>query len=322
MTPQLHLGALLFPQHTTWEALREHALLVDELGYDSLWTWDHFIPIAGGDATGRYFEGWQLIAAWGALTRRVRIGTLVTGVTYRNPGVLAKMVVTLDHITGGRAILGLGAAWNEREHNMYGIPFDDWTTRFQKLDEACAIIRSLLREPATTFHGRQYRFRDALAEPKPVQPHLPLLIGGGGEKKTLRITAKYADYWHGFGTPEEIGHKLEVLRAHCAKLGRDYAEITPISGLNPGATIRDEPDDVQTWLRTVARTQKMGPDSALLKERRLRTVDEVVERMLQYVKVGVRGFIIGFAPPYDRETMERIAGEVRPRIEREVAALV
>lgn len=316
---RLHLGVLLFAQHTSWDALREHALLVDELGYDSLWVWDHFIPIAGADPTGPYYEGWQLLAAWGAITNRVKLGTLVTGVTYRNPGVLAKMAVTLDHITNGRAILGLGAAWNEREHNMYGIPFDDWTTRFQKLDEACAIIRSLLTEPRTSFRGKQYRFSDAIAEPKPVRRHLPLLIGGGGEKKTLRITAKYADMWHGFGTPQEIARKLEVLRGHCAKIGRDPAEITPISGLNPGVVLRDSPKEVDAWLREIGRTMRVsepppGPP--------LRTVDEVVARMLEYVRVGVRGFIVGYPPPYDRETIERVAREIRPRVEDEVAALV
>ncbi len=322
MSDRLHFGVLLFAQHTTWDALRDHALLVDELGYDSLWVWDHFIPIAGAEVTGPYFEGWQTLAAWGALTKRVRIGTLVTGVTYRNPGVLAKMVVTLDHITNGRAILGLGAAWNDVEHNMYGIPFDDWTTRFQKLDEACTVVRSLFRERETTFHGTQYRFADAVAEPKPVQQRLPILIGGGGEKKTLRITAKHADYWHGFGTPAEIAHKLEVLRGHCAKIGRDPAEITPISGVNPGVVLRDSEAEQQAWLRTVARTQGMSPDNPNFAGPRLGSVDEVVARMLEYVRGGVRGFIMGYPPPYDRVTMERVAREVRPRVEREVAALV
>lgn len=273
------------------------------------------------DERGPYYEGWQLLAAWGALTKRVRIGTLVTGVTYRHPAVLAKMAITLDHVTHGRAILGLGAAWHEKEHRMYGIPFDTWTVRFQKLEEACRICRSLFDQPATTLQGKHYRLSDAIAEPKPVQKHLPILIGGGGEKKTLRITARWADMWHGFGTVEEIAHKLEVLRGHCADVGRDPAEISALCGVNPGVVLRDDPAEVRAWLRTVARTQRMKPgdEETYVSGQRLHRVDDAVERMLAYWQVGVRGFILGFAPPFDRETIERVAREVRPRVEAELA---
>ena len=154
----VHMGISVFPDHTSWSAMREVGLLVEEVGYDSLWTWDHFMPL-GGDPTGAALEGWQILPAWGALTTRVRIGMLVSGNTYRHPAVLAKMAATLDHITAGRAILGIGAAWLEREHRMYGIPFDTTGIRLAKLDEACRLIRSVLDNPTTTFEGKHYRDR-------------------------------------------------------------------------------------------------------------------------------------------------------------------
>ena len=192
---------------------------------------------------------------------------------------------------------------------MYGIPFDNWTVRFQKLTEAAQIIRSLLDNPRTTFQGRHYQLTDALAEPKPVQPHLPILIGGGGEKKTLRIAARWADMWHGFGTPEDMAHKLEVLRGHCADVGRDPHEILPLSGIAPGVVIRDDPTGVDKRLEEIARRMRMQPQPGP----RLRTVEEVARRMAEYWRVGMGGFILGMAPPFDRETIERMAREVRPR---------
>ncbi len=311
MTPKPIFGVQLHPDHTTWEALRDAGLLVDQLGFDVLMTWDHFIPLRG-DTTGPNFEGWQVLAAWGALTRRAKIGMLVTGNTYRHPALLAKMVATLDHITGGRAILGIGAAWNETEHRMYGIPLDTAGVRLAKLDEAVQIIRSLLTNERTTFQGKYYTITDARAEPKPLQPRLPILIGGGGERKTLRTTARYADMWHGFGGPEEIAHKIEVLRAHCADAGRDPREILITSGFQPSIVLRDDPKQVDEWRWTVARA---AGGKALPPGRPLHTVDAVVARLLEYWKAGVRGFLIGFSPPFDRETLERLANEVRPKFE-------
>ncbi len=305
----VHLGACLFPDHATWEQMRDAALLVDELGYDSVWTWDHFMPLRG-DTDGPLFEGWQILAAWGAVTRRIRIGTLVTGNTYRHPAVVAKMVTTLDHITNGRAIMGLGAAWHEREHKMHGIAFDTPGVRLAKMDEAAQIIRSLLDKPRTTFKGKHYTITEALAEPKPIQRKLPLLIGGGGERKTLRSTAKYADMWHGFGTPEEIGRKIEVLRKHCADVGRDPAEILPTCGIQPGVCLRDSDAAVDEWRWTVARTARMTELPPL---RPLRSVEDVAQKLLAYWKVGVRGFILGLGAPFDPVTLERLAREVKPR---------
>jgi alkanesulfonate monooxygenase SsuD/methylene tetrahydromethanopterin reductase-like flavin-dependent oxidoreductase (luciferase family) len=262
------------------------------------------------------FEAWELLAAWAALTTRVRLGTLVTGNTYRYPPVLAKMAATLDHVSNGRAILGLGAAWHESEHAMYGIPFPSTGARLARMDEAARILRLLLDEPVSSFEGKHYALKDAVAEPKPLQRRLPILIGGGGEQKTLRTVARYADYWHGHGAPDVIRHKLEVLRAHCAEVGRDPAEITPLTSVRPDVVLREKEADVTAHLERVrVRSRRTEP----LVMNPIRTVDALVERCAELWSAGARGFIMYFDAPFDHETIERIATEVRPKLEEAIA---
>jgi F420-dependent oxidoreductase-like protein len=288
---------------------------VDRLGYDSVWTWDHFVPL-DGDPKGPMFEAWELLAAWGALTTRVHLGTLVTGNTYRHPPVLAKMVATLDHITGGRAMLGLGAAWHEGEHAMYGLRFPTTGGRLARMDEAARVLRLLLDEPIASFAGKHYVLTDAVAEPKPVQERLPLLIGGGGEQRTLRTVARYADYWHGHGSPEVIAHKLEVLAAHCAEVGRDVREITPLTSVRPDVVLRAKVRDVEAQLERVrTRSKRVEP----MQMNPIHTVDALVERCAALWHAGARGFILYFMAPFDHETIERIATEVRPKLEEAIA---
>lgn len=315
MAPAAHFGINLPAQHTSWEALRDTARLVDSLGYDSVWTWDHFVPLQG-DTDGPIFEAWQVLAAWGALTTRVRIGTLVTGNTYRHPAVLANMVATLDHVSAGRAILGLGAAWHEGEHRMYGIPFPSVGGRLARMDEAATVIRSLLDSPFTDFSGKHYELRKAVCEPKPVQRRLPLLIGGAGEQKTLRTVARVADLWHMNGAPELFVHKLEVLRRHCEAVRRDPAEIMPLATDRPWVCLRSSRAEVNAWAAEVAKAHRMDAPPEL---NPIHTVDALVERLLQYWKIGVRGFIFYTVAPFDHETIERIAREVRPRFEQAIA---
>jgi alkanesulfonate monooxygenase SsuD/methylene tetrahydromethanopterin reductase-like flavin-dependent oxidoreductase (luciferase family) len=262
------------------------------------------------------FEAWELLAAWGALTTRVLLGTLVTGNTYRHPPVLAKMVATLDHITNGRAILGLGAAWHEGEHAMYGLRFPSTAGRLARMDEAARVLRLLLDEPTASFAGKHYTLTDAVAEPKPVQERLPLLIGGGGEQKTLRTVARYADFWHGHGTPEIIAHKLEVLAAHCADVGRDVREIKPLTSVRPDVVLRAKVSDVTAQLERVrARSNRAEP----LPMNPIHTVDALVERCAALWRAGARGFILYFMAPFDHETIERVATEVRPKLEEAIA---
>jgi alkanesulfonate monooxygenase SsuD/methylene tetrahydromethanopterin reductase-like flavin-dependent oxidoreductase (luciferase family) len=305
--PPLHLGISLRSVYTTWDALRTYGLLVEALGYDSLWTSDHFIG-SEEDLDAPIFEGWQLLAAWGALTSRLRIGLLVSGNTYRHPAILAKMAITLDHITHGRAVLGLGAGWYQREHLAYGIPVAATQIRLAKLAEAAELVRTLLDQPRTSFEGMYYHLVDAPSMPRPIQQHLPLLIGGGGERKTLRIVARFADLWNGFGSVEVIAHKLVALRGHCAELGRDVREILPTVAF--GVIIRDDPAALRARLHEIETVNHgdsvwLGPSG---------TVEAVAQGLAEYWRVGVRGFIVDMPAPYDDETLRRLVGEVQPRV--------
>jgi F420-dependent oxidoreductase-like protein len=197
---------------------------VEASGWDGIWYADHFMPNAE-DTSTPWPEAWITLAALGARVPRVRLGTLVTGNTYRHPAVLAKMAATLDHITGGRVVLGLGSGWQENEHQQYGIPFYTVSERLKRLDEACQVIKSLFSEEKSNFDGAYYQLDNASLEPKPVQDPLPLLIGGGGEQVTLKITARYADEWNVWGTVETLKHKMRVLDQHCADLRRDPKSI-------------------------------------------------------------------------------------------------
>lgn len=222
----MRIGIKLAPQHTTIDELRAVWQLADEAGFDTCWTFDHFATIGARGTDGDVFEAWTHLAAMAEGTKRVRVGCMVTGNTYRHPGVLAKMAVTVDHLSGGRLEFGLGAAWAEIEHTMLGLEFGTTKERLDRLEEACQVIRSLWTQPRTTFAGRHYQLVDAVANPKPVQqPYPPLWIGGSGRKRTLRITARYADAWNGGDTPEEFAELSAVLDRHCADVGRDPADI-------------------------------------------------------------------------------------------------
>ncbi|MGI9597301.1 MAG: TIGR03560 family F420-dependent LLM class oxidoreductase [Acidimicrobiales bacterium] len=206
-----------------WEEIRRSAVHSEEAGYDGLWFADHFLP-PGGEATEPCHEVWSVLAALGVATSTVRLGPLVCGNTYRNPGVLAKQAVTADHISGGRIVLGIGSGWLESEHVAYGIEFGSFTDRFEKLEEALQVLISLRSEALTTFDGERYRFAEAPLAPKPLGP-LPILVGGGGERKTLRMVAQYADEWNVWADPTVMAHKISVLDEHGERLGRDPSQI-------------------------------------------------------------------------------------------------
>ncbi len=300
-------GLQLHPQYTTWDEMRDAALLAEQAGWDVLMTWDHFVPLMG-DVTGPNLEGWQVLAAFAAITKKPKIAMLVSGNTYRHPAVLANMATTLDGISNGRAVLGIGAAWNEHEHKMYGIDFDTPAIRLAKLREATGIIRGLLDEGTVTYRGKYYQLENATLGTRPIQKRLPILVGGGGEQVTLKITARYADWWHGFGTAEVIKHKLEVLKKHCLDVGRDYNEIAPTSGGQ--ALVRDDRNMIDKRMREVAARNKVeAPNRPAISG----TPDDIAKQLLGYHSVGVKGFLFGMSPPYDRETIERMMTEVKPR---------
>jgi len=306
---QLRLGVSLWPQGATWDQVRDTSLAVDRLGYESLWSYDHFVALAS-DRTIAVLDGWTVLAALGALTSRTRLGVLVTGVTHRHPAILAKMAATLDHVSGGRTILGLGAAWNEQEHRAYGIPFGPVGERLALLDEACTVIRSLFEDEVTNFEGEHCAVHDAVLWPKPVQPRLPILIGGGGEKKTLRIVARHADLWNGFGTPDVIRRKIDILREHCAAVGRNPADISVT--VNLGIIVRDSTAGIRARLDEIGEVAGF-PDYAASNQP-YGSPEIVAQRLAAYAAVGVREIIAVIPAPYDHETIERLAAEVRPRL--------
>lgn len=196
---------------------------IEELGFDTAWVVDHFM--AADDESTPYLEAWTLIATLGVQTQRLRFGVLVSGNTYRNPGLLAKMAVTLDHASGGRVELGIGAGWWEREHRAYSFPFPSVADRITMLEEAIQVIDRLQREPRVTFQGRFYHFEDAPFEPKPLQkPRIPLIIGAF-KPRMLRLAARYADIWNTRGEPKEVAPLAALVRQAARDAGRDPASI-------------------------------------------------------------------------------------------------
>jgi alkanesulfonate monooxygenase SsuD/methylene tetrahydromethanopterin reductase-like flavin-dependent oxidoreductase (luciferase family) len=210
-----------------YEAILETARHAEETGWDAVYIADHFMPNAGPGVDVRHpvLEATALVAALGAAVPRVRIGTLVLGNTYRHPAVVANLAATLDRITGGRFVLGVGAGWQVNEHEQYGIELPPTKQLLDRFVEALQVLHGLLRTPVTNFDGAYYRLTEAVNEPKPVQEPLPILIGAKGEKRMLGVVARYADLWNAWGTPDLIAHKMKVLDEHCARIGRDPSEI-------------------------------------------------------------------------------------------------
>ena len=211
------------PQNTTWAQMLAVWQAADDIDvYESGWTFDHFYPIFA-DSDGPCLEGWTTLTALAQATTRLRLGTLVTGIHYRHPAVLANMAAALDIISNGRLELGIGAGWNEEESGAYGIELGTIKERFDRFEEACEVLTSLLSQDTTDFDGKYYQLKGARNEPKgPQRPHPPICIGGSGEKRTLRITARYAQHWNFAGGPPDLfARKRDVLAAHCADIGRD-----------------------------------------------------------------------------------------------------
>ena len=313
--PTLKLGILLWTQAVSWPEMLDAARRVDRLGYDSIWAWDHLYAIFG-DPYQPIFEGWGLLHSWAMATERAKLGLMVGANTFRNPGLVAKQVVTLDHVTGGRAILGIGGAWMEAEHVAHGIDFGTgFGQRLDWLDEAVAAIRDLLDgKTVTSPEGGRYHFRDLRHAPLPIQPHLPILVGGTGRKKTLRTIAKYADTWNGFGTPEEAAELDGVLRAHCADVGRDEREIE--RQVNLWLVIRDSEEEARrVW--EAAAIHNRTPLVEMTEPSRpiLGPVELVAERLRAYRDVGFASVVVELPAPYDVETIERLIGEVKPQVD-------
>ena len=281
--------SLVVSPRTPWPQLLDECHHAEATGWDTIWMPDHFMP--DGEANlGPMQEVWTCLSAIAASVPRVRLGTMVVGNTYRNPAVLAKEAAQVDIISGGRLILGLGAGWQENEHTAYDIPFYTVGGRLARLEESIQIVRSLFETERTNFDGKFYKIRNAPLVPKPVQQHMEILVGGAGEKVTLRITAQYADAWNTFGPPDSYAHKAKVLEEHCERLGRDPA------------TVR----------RTVAAT--IGFDEGGSAEVR-GSVDQMCEQLAAYEALHVDEFIAQvFGVPIEsrRETFDRFIHDVVP----------
>jgi alkanesulfonate monooxygenase SsuD/methylene tetrahydromethanopterin reductase-like flavin-dependent oxidoreductase (luciferase family) len=309
------LGILLWSQATDWASFEAAARRVDALGYEHLWTWDHLYAIFG-DPYQAVFEGHTTLAAWAMVTRRVRLGLMVGANTFRNPGLVAKMATNLDQISDGRAIIGLGGAWFELEHTAYGIEFGRSVgQRLDWMDEAVEAIRHLVdgEEFSSTGEGR-YRFDQLRMDPAAVQARLPIMVGGGGERKTLLTVAKYADMWNAMGSVEQLQHKDEVLRAHCAAVCRDSAEIERTTSCKP--VIRSTEAEARlVWEAQMAHNRTPMSEVEHDETFWVGTPEQLAERMIARREIGFHTFIAEVASPYDEETLERWIGEVKPMVD-------
>jgi alkanesulfonate monooxygenase SsuD/methylene tetrahydromethanopterin reductase-like flavin-dependent oxidoreductase (luciferase family) len=302
----VRVGVLLWPQTSSWPELRDAAVRADLAGIDSLWTWDHLNEIVG-PWEQPILEGWTTLAGWSQVTSRVTLGLMVGANTFRNPGLTVKMATTLDHLSGGRAVLGLGGAWFEREHEEFGIDFrSGFGERLDALDEAVMLSRRLLDGERIDRHeGRFYTLEDALCEPRPVQARLPIMIGGSGPKKTLLTTAKYADAWNTSGTLAEVTGHDTILRAHCEAIGRDPVEIERT--LLVDMILRDDPAEAT---RVLAAGREANGASEAYDEDLCGTPAWVAEQLRPYVEAGFTHILVDVRRPYDGETLDRLP-EVR-----------
>ena len=310
--PTIRLGALCWNQYTDWPSLLEAGRRADRLGYDSLWTWDHLYPIVGS-SDGPILEGYLVLTGWAMATERVRLGLMVGANPFREPALTTKMATTLDHISGGRAILGIGAAWFEEEHLAFGIPFGSGPPeRLRWLAEALPVMRGMLRGERPSAAGPRYAARDVRNDPPPIQERLPILVGGGGERVTLKLVARYADANNVGGSVDNLRRKEAILLEHCESVGRDPAEIERTVGMGT-VIIRDSRADAERAFRAMFDRNGRADYWA---DQPVGTPEDVAERIAARVELGYRHVIAGFPGPHDEESMTRLATEVRGLVER------
>jgi F420-dependent oxidoreductase-like protein len=292
----------------SWPQLQSLWQHIEATGWDAACVTDHFMPNTR-DPVDDTLECWTALSGLALSTQRLRIGTLVVGNTYRHPAVVAKMATTVDILSGGRLICGVGAAWQRNEHAAYGIPFYTVGERLRRLEEACQVLLGLWTQPKATFNGKYYQLTDAPLFPKPVQqPHPELLIGGGGEQRTLRIVAKYADHWNVWGGPETLRHKGEVLERHCAAVGRDPTQIT--RSANMPMAITEQPDEQERLVRGLmqrfGRSEQEARDTVLVG-----SVAQMQDKLGRLQEAGVQQlFLPTFLPPWNLEHYDRFMAEV------------
>ena len=280
-------------------AVWDHA---ERLGYRSAWLMDHFVPVVA-PPTEPMLEAWTALAALLARTSAIRGGVLVSANTFRHPALLAHMSATVDRVSGGRLEVGLGAAWNADEHRARGMAFPAVGDRMDMLEEACQVLRLLWTEPRADFDGRHYRLEGATCEPKPVQAHLPLLIGGRGERRTLRTVARHADRWNGSGSVEMLSHSAAVLREHLAAAGRDPAAVA-LTVMNE-CYVTEDSADARARREHAARFRGLSEDD--VRDRVwIGSADDVREQLAAFASAGFDEAILGLNPPYGARTLETL----------------
>jgi F420-dependent oxidoreductase-like protein len=296
----MRFGAGFWVQHTSWPELREAAVRAEAAGFDDLWIDDHVLSDEA-DWHDPKLEGWTTLAAVAAVTNRARIGHMVVANTLRNPGLVAKMATTVDHVSGGRMILGIGAAWFQREHEAFGFDFGKSPgERLDRLGEAVPLIRRLLDGESVTHQGRFYGFQDALCAPRPVQTRLPILIGGSGPRKTLPLVARYADLWNAYGSPAELATSNAILQSACDAVGRDDREIERTVNVN--VVIRPTRAEAEgAWAEWAAVHRPQGGEGHL---DAAGSVEEVAAALRRFGDVGFAHAVIVFRTPWDLETIE------------------
>lgn len=298
----VRFGAAFWVQHAGWPELREAVMRAELAGFDDLWVDDHLLSDEAQWPDPK-LEGWTTLAAIAAVTSRARVGHMVAANTFRNPGLTAKMATTVDHVSGGRFVLGLGAGWFEREHDAFGLDFGHGVgERLDRLAEAVPLIRRLLDGETVTHDGRFYRFHEAVCAPRPIQARLPILIGGAGPRKTLPLVARFADLWNTYGTPDELAAHDGNLRASCEAEGRDQREIERTVNVN--VVIRQTREIAErewsAWA-SVHRPQD-GEDHLSAAG----PVGDVAEILARYRDVGFAHPVLVFRTPWDLETIDRL----------------
>jgi alkanesulfonate monooxygenase SsuD/methylene tetrahydromethanopterin reductase-like flavin-dependent oxidoreductase (luciferase family) len=305
----MRFGLQMWSQQTSWPAFRDTALAAEQAGWDSIWTWDHLLAIFG-PWEQPIFEGWSVLMGLGPLTSRVRLGLMVGANTFRYPAHTAKLATTLDHLSNGRAILGIGGAWFEREHEAYGIPFGSgFGERLDRLDESVMLMRRLLDGERFSHGGPAYPMSDSLVAPRPIQSHLPILVGGSGPRKTLRTVARRADGWNTSGTVEEVRGKLDILSEHCSDVGRDITRIEKTVSFP--TILRDDPAAATAAYEALLahnEAPNAGPGPVLAC-----SPAEAADQIRPYQEMGFETVIVRMPAPYDRETIDRMA-EVQERL--------
>jgi alkanesulfonate monooxygenase SsuD/methylene tetrahydromethanopterin reductase-like flavin-dependent oxidoreductase (luciferase family) len=321
----LRIGFQVWGQFVTWPDLMAAGRRIEELGFDSLYSNDHLLPVAGGGPQaleierGPVWDGWMTLAGWAAITSRVRLGCLVSGVPFRNPALTVRMVAALDHASDGRAVLGLGAGWHAAEHHAFGFEYPSLRGRLDRLDEAVRICRQLLDGEAANLEGTWFRVADARVEPAPLQARLPLLVGGSGERRTLPLVARFADIWNGEGDPVTFARKSALLDDLCADAGRDPASVEHTIGLPPplvrpqrGAAVAVLAELLARHGLPVAEAHAAADGSPLVG-----SAEQVADRLLEYARAGAREAIFDWPTPPDSATLEALAGPVRDALRRE-----